>query len=236
MVVHLLPVELDSRRRRLVVGGKLWLLPMARPSRPASSVPARAASMLVVPAPLPSSLSSAAATEPDSYSDANSAATRRDTNSHFAATGIPHAHSNATANVHREPGRNSANAIIYWSSGFAEIDRDTDAHARSHHSETNYDSNSESHAAAPRTRQRQADNFHQFQSAHQQTDCDRSQADDDASQQQSQTHAEPKTLDKADGEAVFASKSTTARWGFHAYLLQFKLARLQCIVILAHGY
>lgn len=85
MVLCLLPVGLDSGRRRLVVGNKLWLLPMARWARPSSTVSAGAATLLVASTSMPASLPSAYA-DPDTF---------RDAKSNTETSGTAHSHSHA---------------------------------------------------------------------------------------------------------------------------------------------
>jgi hypothetical protein len=156
MVVRLLSMGLDSRRRRLVVGRELWLLQMARPSRPAPALSARATSLLVVPASVPSSLPPANAYSHSAEldSDANSVERQADThsteldsdaNSHLAATGPPHADSDAAepdsnANVLGDPDSASAHAHskVHGNSGSGEVDSDADAakDTHTHHADT----------------------------------------------------------------------------------------------------
>jgi hypothetical protein len=129
MVIYVLPMGLDATRRRLVVGRELRLLQMAWSARRSPALSARAASVLVVPASLPASLSSAnshadATVQKDSHApDPNNP--DPDTDETNADTAKLDA---AASDIHRKSSRGSANADAYLhrSAGGSDDDADTD--------------------------------------------------------------------------------------------------------------
>jgi hypothetical protein len=117
MVLQLLSMDLDSRKRRLVVGRRLQLLQMAWSSGPAPPVSAPTASLLVVPAPVSASLPPAKANANPAARQDDTHSTERNSDTNAAATGTPHADSNTNTN--------------YWRSAWSFANADTDIHRRS---------------------------------------------------------------------------------------------------------